>query len=255
MKTENENVDDQFNEPELGASSPAPSEFNFKAWAKKFYSILLMIIVLALTVGLGYQSVRLIQVTKAKEKERVLIQENVREVLLAKSKESLMLTMKPLVWAIRAEMIRENMDQTNQYVNELVKVRNFNLVMVVGTDGNILVASDKKLEGARFTESFNGKYIASQEAGIELVDSSMFHISSPIMGFDSRLGTLFIEYFPQQELHYKVPTLEKEEIEEKEIAEPAEPKKEAKQKAREREVKQPEAVAEEATSTDSTQAD
>lgn len=215
MKTENDHEDDQYSEVEMNgtATEQAAPTNSFKEWAKRFYSILLFIVVIALTIGLGYQSVRLIQVTNAKEKERILIQENVREVLLAKSKESLMLTMKPLVWAIRAEMIRENMDQTNQYVNELVKVRNFNLVMVVGNDGVIEASSDKKLEGTPFADKFNRSYLTKNEAGIELVDSALFHISSPIMGFDSKLGTLFIEYFPHEELHYKVPGQQEEEEE------------------------------------------
>lgn len=134
------------------------------------------------------------QIEQTSRAERVLIIENTKEILRERDSLSMKLFMKPLIWAIRAEMLRDNMEQVNQYENQLVKEKNFNLIMVISTDGTIISSTDKKLEGSDFASLYESKYLDLNEINTTYVDSSIIHVTAPILGYNNKLGTLFIEY-------------------------------------------------------------
>lgn len=101
---------------------------------------------------------------------------------------------KAYVWAIRKEMINENIQQVNLYANDMVKEQNFKSIMVCNTNGYIISSSDKRLEGKLFTEIGDANQLKNNVTKVLIQKDSTFQVFSPIMGFNSRLGTLIINY-------------------------------------------------------------
>jgi hypothetical protein len=104
-------------------------------------------------------------------------------------------TVKPLSWAIRSEMLRENRENIEQYQNEFVKMPGFSNLMFINNEGSIWLSTDKKYEGSPFANHYNVEFISHNDVFLEADQSeNIIKISAPIMGIDRRLGTLFVIY-------------------------------------------------------------
>lgn len=100
----------------------------------------------------------------------------------------------PYVWAIRKEMMEGNTGQVNLYGNNMVKEKNFVSIMAVNEKGKIISATDKKYEGKDFVSLSSPFYINVNNTVINEVNDSLLTVASPVMGFNTRLGTLIINY-------------------------------------------------------------
>ncbi len=164
---------------------------------KRFLSIALIITIgAALAVGGWYFSKLNNDLLAAKSESRACqnsIDARVKTRLHVLDSISLHLISEPFTWAIRTELLEDNISTIHQYLSQFVKHDEIKLIAVLDADGKILSATDKKVEGRLFREAF----------GEELIDLNQFRILTkgeqrfifhPIMGFDHRLGTLFIIY-------------------------------------------------------------
>ncbi|MGA7181069.1 MAG: hypothetical protein WBX11_16005 [Thiobacillaceae bacterium] len=109
-------------------------------------------------------------------------------------RQSLLMFSVPMGWALRREMMAENLDQVNQYVTDLVKLKGFEEVVVAKTDGSIVVASDRKHVGAAFSSLFPERYLSADKISVEETAPGKWLVMVPIMGLNARLGTVAIEY-------------------------------------------------------------
>ena len=108
----------------------------------------------------------------------------------------LVLFSKPLVWNIRSEMLRGNMEQVNLLISDLVKEKNFRYIQLVELNGNILLSTNKKMEGqAVDNENIKGALAADSTVLIKGEDN-MITVISPVMGYDKRMASLVICYMP-----------------------------------------------------------
>ena len=100
---------------------------------------------------------------------------------------------KPILWAIRAEMIRNNLEPLDYYLSEIVKKEKFDLVFLANAEGVILKSTDKKLEGSHLSNNFNVDYLSLEKVTVFSMDSILY-IVGPVMGYESKLGTLVMVY-------------------------------------------------------------
>ncbi|MEO6546702.1 MAG: hypothetical protein ABIN94_01835 [Ferruginibacter sp.] len=106
----------------------------------------------------------------------------------------LKLLAKPLVWAIRTEMLSNNISQVNIYSNDLVKEKNFQKITIANDKGIVILSTNKKEEGKEFASVGNLAYLKANDTMIDNINDTLVVMSSPIMGFNSRLGTVIITY-------------------------------------------------------------
>lgn len=93
-------------------------------------------------------------------------------------------------WAIRSEMIRENLEQVNQFFLSFIKESDvIKLQLINPQDGMIILSTDKKDEGQFISDSV----LLAAENVLSVKDSLQYRISSPIMGLNSKIGILVIE--------------------------------------------------------------
>lgn len=101
---------------------------------------------------------------------------------------------KPYVWSARTTMLQGNLQQLDLYGNDMVKEKNFLSIMVADSKGKILSSTDKKYEGKDVTSLTSVPDITADSTTTRHLTDSLFLTTSPIMSFNSRIGTLIINY-------------------------------------------------------------
>ncbi|QMU26608.1 hypothetical protein [Adhaeribacter radiodurans] len=129
--------------------------------------------------------------------ERQQLQNQAYKMILTTHEEHLMHLAKPFVWAVRTEMLNKNISQVSQYANDLVKEKNFQSIVITNEKGIIVSATDKKLEGKDYANIGNKNYLSRSSTQVNRVKNQLI-TTSPIMGFNSRLGTAILTYNLQQ---------------------------------------------------------
>ncbi len=159
--------------------------------------ILLITILIGLSLAAAIWILKEVQMNNIKkddERDRQSLHDKVAKQIIDSKKENLKVLAKPYVWAVRSEMLKGNISQVNLYANEMVKEGNFESVMVADGQGIIISSTNKKDEGLQFSTISNSAYLSSDSTMVNSRNDSILVMSSPIMGFNNRLGTLIITY-------------------------------------------------------------
>ena len=99
-----------------------------------------------------------------------------------------------LAWAIRSAWMRDNFDQLEQYVAELVKHERLQLVVLADADGRIVLSSDLNLKGSGFARHFPETLLGDATVTVHDAGGRTRRMTIPIQGLNSRLGTALVVY-------------------------------------------------------------
>lgn len=100
-----------------------------------------------------------------------------------------------LAWAVRGEMIRNNLDQVDQFFTEIVKLPNTERVLLAGPDGKVLVSTDRRHLGADAATLVAADTLALAEVSVKREDGVKLLVV-PVMGLNTRLGTVVVTSRP-----------------------------------------------------------
>lgn len=106
----------------------------------------------------------------------------------------LLLFSKPFSWAVRTQMLRNNLDEVNDYFNQLIKEDRFEQISLIDNEGVIEVCTNKKIEGESAEAFFGGFSYDAFSTELQNVGGDTILISTPVLGYDKRLGTIVIHY-------------------------------------------------------------
>ncbi len=143
-----------------------------------------------------WKSVEIKNLKQENEKKESLLRQKATELLSRSDSRYLKLLAKPYVWAIRTEMMKGNIEAVNLYANDMVKEKNFQTITVVDDKGMVISSTNKKLEGKSYASVGNAAYLSNDSTAVNKVDDNTLEISSPVMGFNKRIGTLIFNYMP-----------------------------------------------------------
>lgn len=76
----------------------------------------------------------------------------------------------------------------------MIKEKNFLRIAIANDSGIIVSSTNKKDEGKPFTSIGEASALSNNNTIVKNTGDSVLMVTSPIMGFNSRLGTLFIKY-------------------------------------------------------------
>lgn len=139
------------------------------------------------------------EMQEAMRAERVELEGQANEMLEENTESLLMLASKGFGWAVRAEFIRGNEEQVQQYITQLVKEEKITRVEFIDPAGKIKFSSDRKREGQNYDIShFDADPLHTDKPQYEFLDEQHALLFSPVMGLERRLGTLSISYIPDQ---------------------------------------------------------
>jgi L-lactate utilization protein LutC len=133
---------------------------------------------------------------EAQQKEIDAVKLQATELVQKTNEANLQNMAKVFSWAIRAAAMQNDTDQMNQLMLELVKIYEYQKVVLLAESGTVVLSTDKKFEGDGLTESFYKEVIGANEVKIYPQKNGDLFVSAPVFGIDSRLGTLVIAYRP-----------------------------------------------------------
>lgn len=119
-----------------------------------------------------------------------------QQALAGQAREMLLLSARPLAWAVRAELLRGNLAQVDEYFREYVREHGVQSLVLVGQDGTVTLASNRKLETLPADGLLSRALLEATEPRVEEAGSAL-RLAVPVMGFDRRLGVLVIDYDPK----------------------------------------------------------
>jgi cell division protein FtsL len=122
------------------------------------------------------------------------LREQALRQVIQSHEEHLKLLAKPYVWAVRTELMRGNINQVNLYASDMVKQKSFQRIAIADNKGIVVSSTNKKDEGRPISAIGVNAISSHDTTSIENFNDSILILSSPIMGFNNRLGTLLIEY-------------------------------------------------------------
>ncbi len=156
------------------------------------------LIATGLIIGLWiWKSVQLSNIRKQSATEMQLLKDEVAKQIRQSEELHLKSIAKPLVWAVRSEMLKNNISQVNLYANELVKEKNFQKIVVTNDKGVVIISTNKKEEGKEFISTGKVDYLKTDTTSVANINDSLLIMSSPVMGFNNRLGTIIVTYTAQ----------------------------------------------------------
>ncbi len=131
---------------------------------------------------------------KKLEGERVLITQQAREYADQQYTKEEERFGQVLSWAVRGELIRHNIDQIDQYLSEIVKMKDTERVVLIGEDGQLLVSTDKRLEETKGVELFPKEILNLQKIAVKSDVDGKKILVVPVMGLNKKIATVVVSY-------------------------------------------------------------
>lgn len=116
--------------------------------------------------------------------------------MIESQKASLKLFSKPLAWSIRTELLRGSNDQVDLLINDVVREKGLEFLHLLGNDGKVTFTTNSKLIGGELDLSKTAGYLGADTTSVYMENDSLIVLVAPVMGYDSRLGSLVIGFKP-----------------------------------------------------------
>lgn len=136
------------------------------------------------------------EMAKQLASERVLITQEAREYADKQYVKEEERFGQVLAWAVRGELIRSNLDQVDQYLNELVKMKDTDRVVLVSEEGKLLVSTDKRLEDENVANLYPKEILKPDSITVVTNVDDKKLLVVPVMGLNSRIATIVVSYNP-----------------------------------------------------------
>jgi hypothetical protein len=152
-----------------------------------------IIVVLLVWKTIAVSKVEL-DMAKRLENERVLITQQAREYADQQYVKEEERFGQVLSWAVRGELIRNNVDQIDQYLSEIVKMKDTERVVLIGEDGQLLVSTDKRLEETKGVEIYPKEILNLQKITLRSDVEGKKILVVPVMGLNKKIATVVVSY-------------------------------------------------------------
>ncbi len=158
--------------------------------------ILLCLVVIIPSCVFLWKQIEIIHLNKKHDTEMSALRTNASTTMKDVNKKNMETLARVFSWAVRSEMLRNNMDQVSTYMTELVKAADLNDISAIKTDGIVALSTNKKYEGNTYPGPVASQLSTINEVVSQTGNDASVMIICPIMGLDSRLGTIVITYKP-----------------------------------------------------------
>ena len=180
---------------EVTAPPPAPKPSGVTLSRPVLYAVgavvgLLVVVAIAIFV---WKAVAQRNLERQMATERSQLSSAQRQALAGQARDLLRLTARPLAWAVRAELLRDNLGQVDDYFREYVRERGVTALILVGKDGRVLLATNRKLETQPAEGLVSKGLLEAADVAVEESGTTL-RLAVPVMGFDRRLGVLIVDY-------------------------------------------------------------
>lgn len=175
--------------------SAAPSRgrvASFLLGAPRFH--LAVIVVLAIAT-LWFAIWRLVSVGSLEGKVRAE-RKAARAAMIAQSGELLQLSATPMAWAIRAELLANDVGDIDAYMQKLIKEKYVKRIVLIDASGTIIASTNTKLKGQLARVAVPDVALASTQPTVAQAGEDL-RLVVPVMDFERQIATLVIDYAGQ----------------------------------------------------------
>lgn len=155
------------------------------------------VVIVALALGLIALAVaRTIGISRVKRRaaeERAAVLRAATEALTAQTSALLRLSALPMGWAVRSALLKDDLTSVDTYLQRIVQERHVTGAALVGADGKVRLAGDRKLEKLSAAQAFPGVALDGQSPTLAAGERDL-RVVVPVMGYDRRLGVLIFSY-------------------------------------------------------------
>jgi hypothetical protein len=187
-------MDQHTDKPDHSSSFSNTTSLSAANNNKRNILILVIVALVLLAIVWLWKTLEISHVKKQAETEKQTIKTQAQSNIMQAHEAHLMLLTKPMVWALRTEMMQGNLGQVNLYLSDMVKEKNIQRIVIADPKGRIIASTNKKDEGQPFANIGPGLNINANATTVVHAGDSVLTATSPIMGFNNRLGTLLIKY-------------------------------------------------------------
>lgn len=131
----------------LNNSSVSPAE---KTVNRKTLLITILVAIILIVAMWIWKSISTNNLEEQVTVNQNKLKQQTKTIIAQTHADHLKLLAKPFVWSIRTEMMKGNNDQINIYMNEMVREKNFQRIMVLNNKYAIVSSTNKKDEGKSF---------------------------------------------------------------------------------------------------------
>lgn len=195
---------------EIYAEEPPPArkrsvldmlrETRLPLWVSLLLALLLLIVFVWSRVSIGAAEARLAnerqEMTRRFEADRAALLARMQDFTVRQDDESQRRFGTALAWAVRGELIRNNLDQVDQFFNEMVRMERVERVVLAGQDGKILLSSDRRYQGGDFTALYPAGLLGVPQVSVLAGAEGKKRVVIPVMGLTARLGAVVLDYAP-----------------------------------------------------------
>jgi len=128
------------------------------------------------------------------ELERALIIQQAREHADKQYKKEEERFGQALAWAVRSELIRNNVDQIGMYLNDIVKQIDADRIVLISEKGELLASTDKRLEDVKGSDIYSEDVLDEHTITIKSDVDGKKLLVAPISDFNKRVAVLVISY-------------------------------------------------------------
>jgi hypothetical protein len=165
-----------------------------------FQTIVSIIIIFLLIVHYIWNWVETNKLKKQHITEISDIKTKANNAIAENNKKNIETLTRVFAWAVRSEMLRSNMEQVSTYMNELVKSADLTDISAIKSDGIVVLSTNKKFEGNAYPGSVANELGSINDVTLRTDADGNIICIAPIMGLDSRLGSIIINYSPKTTL-------------------------------------------------------
>ncbi len=128
------------------------------------------------------------------EADTSALRREAQETVARQTQEMQLLFGTALAWSVRSAMLRNNLDEIDQYFGELVKNPRIALVLLADVDGKVLRTTDRKYLDGQFSTHFPEEFLKVENVVVRSGEGERIRLVLPIQGLTARLGTVLLVY-------------------------------------------------------------
>ncbi len=190
-------MDQEIKPPET--ATPAAEQTTKKGMSAQtivIIIILALMIIIPLVIFLWKQA----EIKSLKQSQQARISEittQANNTIMENNRKNIETVTRVFTWAVRSEMLRQNLEQINTYMADLVKMEGMHHISVINADGIVVSSTNKKYEGVVYPGPVAKELSGITEAITKSDENGDMVSICPVMGLDNRMGTLIITYQPK----------------------------------------------------------
>ena len=176
----------------LYVQKPEKPKSTLAARIRLYTYMLLILIIIGMYVWRMF-SVQSLE--KRLEAQRTEMIQQRQEAVDLQAQSMLRMTAQPLAWAVRAEMMRDNLSQVDDYFRDFVRGEGVQSIFLIDAKNQVAVATNRKLEAQPVDNVVSQEIRNTKTVVIEPTESGM-RVGIPIMSFNEKIGILVMDYTP-----------------------------------------------------------